>query len=93
MLPPLAVRMTPVGKHTCDWVVTHKIPPLELDTLRGEEEGGGEGEERREGGGEREERRRVEETWVDSYLQHEDVFVKHDLLAVVELVVDDLVDH
>ena len=57
---------------------------------------GGEEKGRRrggEGGGEREERRRVEESWVDSYLQHEDVFVKHDLFAVVELVVDDLVDH
>ena len=41
VLPPLAVRMTSVGRHTCDWVVTHKIPPLELDTLRGEEEGEG----------------------------------------------------
>ena len=40
-----------------------------------------------------EERRRVEETWAVSYLQHEDVFVKHDLLAVVKLVVDNLVDH
>ena len=56
---------------------------------RGSEKEDGENGGRR-GRGEEEE---DGETQAVSYLQHDDVLVKHDLLAIVELVVDDLVDH